>query len=145
MSETLRLFFFNFSCVWAGGSPESLTEVQGSLLLVAEGKEHSLPPGCVNIKNSHLRFTMFLKSWRCGFYANEKLSISIQVQQNVWKPIQQCWYIWMLNTCEMLQVKIINEFHWMWDLSIYNFVQVLNTIRRKPWRTNKWWKSVVLF
>lgn len=81
MSETVRLFFFfNFSCVGAGGSPESLTEVQGSLLLVAEGKEHSLPPG-VNSKNSHLRFTMFLKSWHCGFYANENLSISIQVHK----------------------------------------------------------------
>lgn len=68
-------------CVWARGSPESLTEVQGSLLLVAKGKEHSLPLGCVNSKNSHLRFTMFLKFWRCGFYANEKLSISIQVHK----------------------------------------------------------------
>lgn len=39
-SHLWDFFFLNRSCVWGGRSPGLQTEVQGSLLLVAEGKEH---------------------------------------------------------------------------------------------------------
>lgn len=73
-------FFLQFYCVWAGRSPEKLTEVQGSLLLVAEGKEHSSPSGCANSKNYMTWDSVFLFR-RIWFYVDEKWTISVAVSK----------------------------------------------------------------